>query len=324
VGSLQVDDTGVLGARIAGLGAARPGAALTGAELVAPFGKTAEWLRSRTGIEQVRRLAADEDVLDLTTVAAQAALADAATPAENVDLVLVATCSASPVGEEPLSARLGGRLAPAAVRLDVNAACAGFCYALSAAAGMISTGAAHTALVVGAERMSALLDPADLGTSVLFGDGAGAAVITAASAADGGVGPAVWTSDGSRTDVLEIREDDAFLRMAGQRVFRWAVDEVPKVAVQAIAAAGVRAADIDVFVPHQANLRIIEAVRRKLDLEHAVTAVDVSEAGNTSGASIPIALSTLRRAGQARTGQLALLVGFGAGLTIAAQVVVLP
>ena len=310
------------GARIAGFGAAQPSTVVGAAELIAPFGKSAEWLVERTGIRQLRRLAAGENVLDLAEHAARAALSDAGIDLDRVDTLIVATCSHRPADRVELATRLAERLGAAVPAFDLNSACAGFCYALSTAAGLIAVGNAQTVLLIGAEQMSVLCDPADLGTSILFGDGAGAAVVTAAEVNE--IAPAAWSSDGTRRDVLAIPDGEAFLRMQGQQVFRWAVDEVHKVATEAIARAGRRAEDIDVFVPHQANLRIVDAIRRRVHLTNAVTATDIEISGNTSAASIPIALTRLRESGQTRPGQLALLTGFGAGLSIAAQVVRLP
>jgi 3-oxoacyl-[acyl-carrier-protein] synthase-3 len=311
-------------ARIVGVGEARPGHAISAAALTERFGKTAEWLRVRTGITQVRRLSRGENLPDLAVAAARRALADANLQPSDVDVVVVATCSADTTKYGPLSHVVANRIAPHAVAFDVNAACAGFCYALSAASGLIETGAAGTVLIVGAEQMSTLIDPADLGTSILFGDGAGAAVVTSSPDTETGIAAPAWTSDGSLASVLEIPEGTTALRMRGQEVFRWAVDEVHKVAASAMAKAGVRAEDIDVFVPHQANLRIVDAISCKLGLGLATTATDVVDSGNTSAASIPLALARLRRSGTQPRGQIALLAGFGAGLTIAAQVVRLP
>lgn len=309
-------------ARIVGLGAARPARCIAGAALTERFGKTAEWLRVRTGITQVRRLGPGETLVGLATTAAGRALSDAGMSGKDVDVVIVATCSAGTGRDEPLSRLIAARLAPRAAAFDLNAACAGFCYAVSAANGLIGSGAARTVLIVGAEQMSTLIDPIDLGTSILFGDGAGAAVITACERP--GIAAAAWSSDGANADALEIPAGESALRMRGQQVFRWAIDEVHKVAAAAMAQAGVCAADIDVFVPHQANLRIVEAIAAKLGLTRATTATDVVESGNTSAASIPLALLRLRESGALRRDQLALLVGFGAGLSIAAQVVRLP
>jgi len=312
------------GARISGLGAARPSAIVSAAALVAPFGKTAEWLRERTGIRQVRRLGHGEDLLGLAAKASTRALTDAGIGIDQVDAILVATCSGNSAGRPALSNRLAERLGSHASVTDLNAACAGFCYALASAGALVDTGGAEHVLVVGAEHMSSLIDPADLGTSILFGDGAGAVVVSSSPSGRSSIGPAAWSSDGGQVDVLAVPEGDTCLRMEGPQVFRWAVNEVHKVAARAIASAGLRAGDIDVFVPHQANLRIVDAIKRQLKIGQAAVATDIVDAGNTSAASIPLALARMRSLGQARRGQLALLTGFGAGLSIAAQVVVLP
>ena len=310
-------------AQVVGLGAARAARTVPAAALTERFGKSAEWLLVRTGITQIQRLGPDETLPDLAAAAAERALADAGVAGADVDLVLVATCSADQAAG-PLSRIVATRVAPRAMSFDVNAACAGFCYALSAASGLIGTGAARRVLVVGAEQMSTLIDPADLGTSILFGDGAGAALVTAADDDRPGISAPAWSSDGAQAGLLEIPEGETALRMAGSEVFRWAVDEVHKVASAALARAGVSADDIDVFVPHQANLRIVEAIAKRLKLTRAETALDVVDAGNTSAASIPLALTRLRERGASARGQLALLIGFGAGLSIAAQVIRLP
>jgi 3-oxoacyl-[acyl-carrier-protein] synthase III len=310
-------------AGVFGLGSARASRTVSGAALTERFGKSAEWLLVRTGITSVQRLAPGETLPDLSVAAARNALTDAELDAADIDLVVVATCSADPT-QGPLSRVIARRLAPRAMSFDVNAACAGFCYALSAAGALVSTGAAQRVLVVGAEQMSTLIDPADLGTSILFGDGAGAAVVGAARDDRPGISAPAWSSDGAQAGLLEVPPGETALRMAGSQVFRWAVDEVHKVATTALARAGVRAEDIDVFVPHQANLRIVEAIAKRLGLTRAETATDVVDAGNTSAASIPLALTRLRERGASAGGQLALLIGFGAGLSIAAQVVRLP
>ena len=313
------------GARVVGLGAARPANTVAGRDLVGAFGKTAEWLRARTGIERLHRLTAPEDLAGLALAAARNALADSGHCAADVDLIVVATCSqpAGP-GTTPLAERVREGLGAQATALDANAACAGFCYVLGLAADLIATGSARVALVIGAEQMSALVDPSDLGTSILFGDGAGAVVVTACDRDEHGIGPTAWMSDGNQVDALFVPPGCTALKMDGPRVFRWAVEEVPKIIDQALTRAGLRPDQIDVFVPHQANLRIVDAVRTRAGLTHAVTATDVVTSGNTSAASIPMALMRLREQGRLRCGQLAMLVGFGAGVTISAQVVRLP
>lgn len=305
------------GARLMGVGHAQPPRVVTAHELGEPFGRTAEWIHARTGIRSVRRLGPADDIVDLATGAGRAALADASV--ETPDLVITASCSISAAASQ----QIAHRLAPRAARLALNAACSGFSYAVSTADSLIRNGSARHVLVVAAEHMSSIIDPDDLGTSIIFGDGAGAAVVGPASGGEVGIGPVVWGSDGANADLIACRPD-GLLSMAGREVFRWAVETMPAVARAACERAGVAVEQIEVFVPHQANLRIVDAIARKLGLLHALIASDVSESGNTSAASIPLALSKLIERREARRGQLALLIGFGAGLAYAAQVVVLP
>ena len=309
------------GARLTGWGAARAHQTTDGADLMAPFGKDAAWLRERTGIESVCRIGDDESIVDLADAAAAQALAVARAPLP--DVVIGATCSCAPHGVASLSERVGAKVAPSAVTADVNAACSGFVLALSSAADHVRAGSADTVLVVAAEQMSSMLDPSDLGTSILFGDGAGAAVVQACDSAEDGFGPIAWLSDGSGADLLRIPDGSTSLRMDGRAVFRWAVSAVPRLIHDALARARVSAAEIEIFVPHQANLRIIEPIRRAAGLLHTPLADDVRFAGNTSAASIPLALARLAEERDLRR-KLALFVGFGAGLTAAAQVVQLP
>jgi 3-oxoacyl-[acyl-carrier-protein] synthase-3 len=316
-------DLGPMGARVAGLGGAMPDLVVTAAELTQRFGKTAEWLRQRTGITELRRLRHGEDLLDQACTAARAALADAAVSAADIDVLIVASCSQSAT-DGPLSRRLAARIAPHAVAFDLNAACAGFCYALSTARTLILQGSARRVLVVGAEQMSRIVDPQDMGTSILFGDGAGAAVVVADDLRADAVSAAAWSSEGEHAELLVVPPGGRYLRMNGPEVFRWAVDRVHHVARLACERAGLQPSDIDVFVPHQANLRIVDAMAAKLGLADKIIATDVVIAGNTSAASIPLALTALRRSDRTRPGQRALLVGFGAGLAVCAQVIRLP
>lgn len=311
------------GARVVGLGSARPDRVVSADELVAPFGKDAAWLEARTGIVELRRLADGEPLECLAVTAGERALADAGDAGRDVGVVVVATCSVDPPDQEDFARRVAARLAPGAVSFVLNSACAGFCHALATARSLVTAGATRAVLVIGAEQMSRIVDPADLGTSILFADGAGA-VVVAAHGDVGALGPAASSSDGRFTGLLEIPAGKVALHMDGRQVFRWAVEEVHGVAARACALAGVATDDIDVFVPHQANLRIVDAITRKLGLARAVIATDVVRSGNTSAASIPLALDALRRERRTRTGQLALLVGFGAGLSIAGQVIRLP
>jgi 3-oxoacyl-[acyl-carrier-protein] synthase III len=306
----------VNGTRLVSIGAARPTVTHTAADLGAPFGKDAEWVEARTGIECLRRLAPDETIEDLAVTAGERALMTAGVGV--VDLVITASCSRLPEHGQSVAARL----APGAATFEINSACSGFSYALAAADAFIRTGSAHTVLVIAAEQMSRLIDPTDLGTSIIFGDGAGAAVVTASD--DGAqIGPVVFGSDGVNAELIEC-DPSGILRMQGRSVFRWAVDTVPALVEQACQRAGVTPADIEVFVPHQANRRITDAVIRKLDLDHAIVASDVATSGNTSAASIPLAIETLLATEPRAHGALAVLVGFGAGLTYAAQVARLP
>lgn len=309
------------GSRLAAVSAAQPPGVVSAADLGRAFGKGADWITVRTGIEQVRRAEGNADVRDLAERAAGRAVRAAGLLPADIDLVLTASCSlgeaARPVEVTPR------RSAPRAAVMHLNAACSGFGHALQTADALIRQGAARHVLVVAAERMSSLLDGADLGTSILFGDGAGAAVVSAVDSGGPGIGPTVFGSDGGAADVLRC-DDAGLLRMAGREVFRWAVETVPPLARRACERAGVLLSDIAAFVPHQANLRIVDAATKALGLSHAVVADDVRLSGNTSAASIPIAMTRLLQAGRATAGDLALLVGFGAGLSFVAQVVELP
>jgi|KBSSwiStaDraftv2_1062776.scaffolds.fasta_scaffold03535_7 3-oxoacyl-[acyl-carrier-protein] synthase-3 len=309
-------------AKLASIAASQPSRALSEQLLGHPYGKHAGWVRARTGISTLRRLDPQEDILTYAAAAARDALIQAELEAEHVDMLLVASCSTAASPGAGLAEQLLAELHLDAAYLNLNAACAGFSYALAAADSLVRTGSAQTVLIVAAEAMSSLLDDADLGTSIIFGDGAGAAVVTRADQPH--IGPIVSGSDGSLAYLIAV-DDQGHLRMKGQQVFRWAVELLPGLTHDACLRAGVRLADIDIFVPHQANLRITEAAVRSMDLRPDVRVVtDISESGNTSAASIPIALHNLRRSGPPITGAVALFAGFGAGLTYSAQVAVLP
>lgn len=325
---------GTRNSRVLGTGSFRPARVVTNEEVAGPIGSTDEWIVTRSGI-RTRRFASGTETLGMMAEqAGRAALADTGLHAEQVDAVLVATIThrmATPSLAAEVAARLGTR-SPAAV--DLGAACSGFCYATAIAGDMIRGGSADHVLVIGAERMSDLLDPTDRSTAFMFGDGAGAAVIGPCE--EPGIGPVVWGSDGRRRDLIRMNEywpaagqelsgPSPSLVMEGPSVYRWAVSQMADVALLAVKQAGVAITDIDVFVPHQANQRIVDNLARNLGLrDDAVVARDVAEAGNTSGASIPLALDRLRTEGLAPSGGLALLIGFGAGLAYAAQVVRLP
>jgi 3-oxoacyl-[acyl-carrier-protein] synthase-3 len=208
---------------------------------------------------------------------------------------------------------------------DVNGACAGFVYGLATAASAITSGTARNVLLVGAEKLSDWVDPNDRSTAIIFADGAGAAVLgPAATEAEVGVGPVVWGSDGDMAETIQVLDRQSFLQQEGQAVFRWATTALAPVAREACERAGVAPEDLAAFVPHQANLRIVDAIARRLGAPGVLVADDIVEAGNTSSASIPLALARMVERGAVPSGAPVLLLGFGAGLTYAGQVVICP
>lgn len=306
-------------ARMLGIGAAQPARTISAADLGAPFDRTADWIHARTGIEAVRRSNVPDEIRGLAVSAAADALRCAGIRPRDVDLVLTASCSL----DQQATGRIAADIAPHAGWMAINSACSGFCFAIGAADTFIRTGMAARVLVVAVEHMSAMLDAADLGTSIIFGDGAGAAVFGPATDGRSWIGPLAWGSNGSACDLIAC-DADGLLRMAGHEVFRWAVESMPAVALDACRRAGVAIGDIEVFVPHQANARIIDAVATRLGLGHAVVARDIASSGNTSAASIPIAITRLLGEQPHLSGRLALLLGFGAGLAYAGVVLRLP
>ncbi|EXG80774.1 beta-ketoacyl-ACP synthase III [Cryptosporangium arvum] len=311
------------GARIVGLGHYQPARIVTNDDLTTQFGVETNdaWIQDRVGIK-ARRFAADgETALDMSVAAAGKALANAGIEAGDVDLVIVATLSPPtmlPNVASQVAARLGIN-APGA--FDVNTACSGFSYGLATAQHAIVSGAAKTALVIGAEKLTDVIDFADRTTCILFADGAGAAVVTAAE--QNGIGPVYWGSDGPRGDVLHI-DDGGYIRQEGQAVFRWATTALAPFARLACERAGIDPTELVAFVPHQANVRIIDHIAKRLGATNAVIARDIVESGNTSSASIPLALSKLVERGELPSGGPALLFGFGGGLTYAGQVITIP
>jgi 3-oxoacyl-[acyl-carrier-protein] synthase III len=315
----------VTGAKILAFGGYQPDRVVTNDDLAKIVDTSDEWIRSRVGIESRRVAAADETVTDMAEAAGAKALAASGLTPAAIDLVIVATCSPEvplPNVAAVVAYRLG-IVAPGAY--DLNAACAGFCYALATASDSIRAGSARHALVIGAEKMTDWLDWNDRSTCIIFADGAGAAVL--GPTADGepaGIGPVVWGSAGDQAEKITIPSRTGSIRQDGQAVFRWATTALHPVALEACARAGVTPADISAFIPHQANLRIIEAIARKLGIPRERLADDITHAGNTSSASIPLALSRLAEQGRLQPGTPALLLGFGAGLSYAAQVVTVP
>ncbi|HMG29182.1 MAG TPA: beta-ketoacyl-ACP synthase III [Jiangellaceae bacterium] len=322
-------------ARLLGIGGYRPARLVPNAEIVERIDSSDEWIRTRSGIATRRWANEDETVVAMSIAAGGKALAHAGITPDQVGCVIVSTVThlyQTPSAAAEIAYKLGTERAAA---FDISAACAGFCYGISLAADMVRSGTSEHVLVIGVERLSDLTDQTDRSTAFIFADGAGAAVVGPSD--EPGIGPVVWGSDGQHLDLIRQREEwrDALfapggprmphLTMEGNSVFRWAVYEMAKVAREAIEAAGITTEDLDVFVPHQANMRITDAMARALKLpESVVTARDIVEQGNTSAASIPLAIERLLETGQARSGDLALLIGFGAGLVYAAQVVRIP
>jgi 3-oxoacyl-[acyl-carrier-protein] synthase III len=313
------------GARIISLGGYQPGNVVTNDDLAARVDTSDEWIRSRVGIISRRFAGPDESVADMAVVAGGKALAGSGLAPADIDLVIVASCSAeSPIpNASAMVAHRLGIVSPGAY--DLNAACAGFCYALATAADAVRAGTARHVLVIGSEKMTAWIDPEDRSTCIIFADGAGAAVV--GPVADGepaGIGPVVWGSAGDLAAKIGIPDRHSFMYQEGQAVFRWATTAMHPIAIQACERAGVAVSDLSAFVPHQANLRIVEAIARRLGVPRERVADDIVHAGNTSSASIPLALARMTERGDLKSGSLALLLGFGAGMCYAAQVITVP
>lgn len=321
-GSLSLQK-GPPGARILGFGDYRPRRIVTNEEISRRVDTNDEWIRTRVGIAERRFAGDDESVVDMSVAAAGKALATSGVLAEDVDTVILATCS-PPAPIPGLAPEVAHRLGiPAPGAFDLNAACAGFCYGLASAADAIRSGSARNVLVIGAEKLTDWTDQDDRGTCIIFGDGAGAAVVAASDSS--GIGPVVWGSDGEKSRAISIADRSSFMEMDGPAVYRWATTKLADSAIRACELAGVQIGDIDVFVPHQANLRIVDSMVRSLKLSDDVAvARDIVFSGNTSSASIPLALTGMIERGEAKTGDTALLLGFGAGLTYAGQVIICP
>jgi 3-oxoacyl-[acyl-carrier-protein] synthase-3 len=311
------------GSRLVALGHYQPSKTLSNDELSRMVDTSDEWIRTRVGI-RTRRIAEQETVADLAAQAAQKALASAGWDPAEVDLVVVATCTASdrsPSIAAQVALRLG---VPSPAAYDINTACSGFSHALATADHAVRAQAASRALVIGAEKMSDVVDWTDRSTAVIFGDGAGAVAVEACEDAEAGIGPVVWGSDPARGDAVRIDGWKPVISQQGQTVFRWATTQLAPIALKACERAGVAPGELGGFVAHQANLRIIEAIAAKLGAPQAVVARDVVESGNTSAASVPLALAKLVERGELPSGAPVLLFGFGGGLSYAGQVVRVP
>jgi len=316
------------------VGAYRPERVVTNDEICQHIESSDEWIYSRTGIKTRRFAAPDESAASMAIEASRQAMSNAGLTGSDIDGVIVATSThflQTPACAPMVATGVGATNVPA---FDISAGCAGFGYALGVAADMIRGGSAVKMLIIGSEKLSPTVDMTDRSNCFIFADGAAAVVV--GPTPDQGIGPTVWGSDGEQAtairqdiDWIAYTEDPIgprpFLRLDGSAVFRWAAFEMGKVGRQAMDAAGVGPDEIDVFVPHQANSRINELVAKSLELRpDAILANDIEHTGNTSAASIPLAMAELLATGAAKPGDLALLIGYGAGLSYAAQVVRMP
>lgn len=325
---------GVPFTRIYSVGAARGDLTVTNDDIAGPIDSSDEWIRQRTGVITRKRASQAIEAIDLAEAASREAIAKAGIAAHQIGAVIVSTISntvQTPSLASLLADRIGATPAPA---YDVSAACAGYTYGIAQADAFVRAGLAQYVLVVGAEKLSTFAKPTDRTISFLLGDGAGAAIVGPSDSP--GIAATVWGSDGSKWDAVGMDRPlkEAFddpdgeyptLRQEGQTVFRWAVWEMAKVAQQALDAAGVTADQLAAFIPHQANMRIIDEFAKQLKLpESVVVARDIATTGNTSAASIPLATHRLLDEHPELSGGLALQIGFGAGLVFGAQVVRLP
>ncbi|CAB4578499.1 unannotated protein [freshwater metagenome] len=320
--------------RIISVGAARGDVNVPNDDIVGPIESSDEWIRQRTGVISRTRASASVSAADLATTAANEAIANAKISASEIGAVIIATIS-NDVLTPSMAALVAERIgATPAAAYDVSAACAGFCYGIAQADALVRAGAAKYVLVIGAEKLSDYAKPTDRTISFLLGDGAGAVIVGPADSV--GISPTIWGSDGGKWDAVGMdrptREafddrDGEFptLRQDGQTVFRWAVWEMAKVAQEALDAAGISAADLAAFIPHQANMRIINEFAKQLNVpDSVVIARDIETTGNTSAASVPLAMHRVLAENPELSGGYALIIGFGAGLVYAAQIVRLP
>ena len=331
--------TGVRNTAILGLGVYRPARIVTNDEVAGAIDSSDEWIRTRSGIKTRRFCGPDETVLSMSIEASKDAIEAAGIAPDQVDCVVVATSTwllLTPAAAPQVASGLGMK---ATAAFDISAGCAGFCHGVSLAADMVRSGTARHVLVIGVERLTDTLDFTDRSTAFLFGDGAGAVVIGPSEV--NGIGPTVWGSEGDSWKAIRQTKDwmeffneidatgtDAtrpYLTMEGTTVFRWAAHSLEKVCREALDRAGVTTEQLDALIPHQANGRITEVMSRILKLpDDCAVANDIETSGNTSAASIPLAMDTMLRKGEAKAGDTALLIAFGAGLSYASQVVTIP
>ena len=326
----------ILGARITGIGTYRPKKIIDNLEIAKRINSSDEWIRERSGIIERRVAGPNESVAFMAYEASKLALENAQITSEEIDLIILAT-STNPAQLPNLAMEVAGMLTSKSIgAFDVGAACSGFTYALAMANSTIRSGGANNVLVIGTEKMTDITNPYDRGTAFLFADGAGAFVVSKSQSMD--ISNPVWGSQGQLknwirmshnwiepNDGEDVHKTQFGLVMEGQKVFRWAISEMPKIAQQILDEAGVKSSDLGAFIPHQANLRITDHIAKSLNLSsRTAIARDGVLMGNTSAASIPLALDTLIKNKEVISGQLALLLGFGAGLAYCGQVVVVP
>jgi 3-oxoacyl-[acyl-carrier-protein] synthase-3 len=319
--------------KIYSLGASRGDLTVTNDDIAGPINSSDEWIRQRTGIVTRMRASKDRSLMDMAVEASNEAIQKAGIKPAEIEAVIFSTIThpyQTPSAASLLADLVGANPAPA---FDISAACAGYCYGIAQADSLVRSGTAKYVLVVGGEKLSDFVDPTDRSISFLLGDGAGAAIVGPADSP--GISKSVWGSDGSKWEavgmtgsLLDFRDGTGSwptLVQEGQSVFRWAVWEMVKVAKQALEVAGVKPEELSALVTHQANERIIDEMAKQLALpESVVIAKDIITTGNTSAASIPLAMHALMAEGRIKSGDLALQIGFGAGLAYGAQVVVVP
>ena len=319
--------------KIYSLGASRGDLTVTNDDVAGPINSSDEWIRQRTGIVTRMRASKGRSLMDMAVEASNETIQKAGIKPSEIEAVIFSTIThpyQTPSAAALLAELVGANPAPA---FDISAACAGYCYGIAQADSLVRSGTAKYVLVVGGEKLSDYIDPTDRSISFLLGDGAGAAIVGPSDSP--GISKSVWGSDGSKWEavgmtgsLLDFRDGTGSwptLVQEGQSVFRWAVWEMVKVAKQALEVAGVKPEELAALVTHQANERIIDEMAKQLALpESVVVAKDIITTGNTSAASIPLAMHALLAEGRIKTGDLALQIGFGAGLAYGAQVVVVP
>ncbi|MPZ84262.1 MAG: beta-ketoacyl-ACP synthase III [Actinophytocola sp.] len=316
---------GAAATRILGIGSTQPEHVVTNDDLSKVMDTNDQWIRDRVGIAERRFGGPEDTVVSMAVDAGSKAIAASGLTPSDVDTVIVANCTSTvpiPNAAAQVAELVGVK---AAGGFDLNAACAGFCYALASASDMVRAGSAKRVLVIGSEKLTDVVDPADRSTAIIFADGAGAAVVGPSD--EPGIGPVAWGTAGELVDLIAM-PDRRYISQEGQSVFRWATTRIAPIALRALELAGMQPSDVDVLIPHQANLRIVESIAKKLRQKGAredmVVADDIVTSGNTSSASIPMAMDHMRAAGRVHSGDVALLIGFGAGLSYAGQVVLCP